>query len=84
MFASSLFILFSSSSLALAFLRSAMNCTSPRMFELLFELPRDKNPDAADPAIPDLLEFMTAIAGFAGCAGGTVCFEGTYAQGKRW
>ena len=40
MFANSLFILFSSSSLALAFLRSAINCTRPRMFELFPELPR--------------------------------------------
>ena len=40
MFASSLLILFSSSSLARAFLRSAMNWTNPRMFELFPELPR--------------------------------------------
>jgi hypothetical protein len=43
MFASSLLILFSSSSLALAFLRSAMNCTSPRIF-VFPELPRPKKP----------------------------------------
>ena len=40
MLASSLFILFSSSSLALAFRRSAINCTNPRIFELFPELPR--------------------------------------------
>ena len=48
MFASSLLILFSSSSLALAFLRSAMNCTRPRMFELLLELPRPRKLPAED------------------------------------
>lgn len=50
-FASSLFILFSSSSLALAFLRSAMNCTNPRMFELFPELPRLRK---LDPAMFDI------------------------------
>ena len=51
MFANSLLILFSSSSLALAFRRSAMNCTNPRMFELFPELPRLKKPAAADEAM---------------------------------
>ncbi len=47
MFASSLLILFSSKSLALAFLRSAMNCTSPRI-ELLFPAEdRPRKPAAA-------------------------------------
>lgn len=41
MFANSLLMRFSSSSRALAFLKSAMNCTRPRMFELLeLDLPR--------------------------------------------
>lgn len=41
MLANSLLMRFSSSSRALAFLRSAMNCTRPRMFELLeLDLPR--------------------------------------------
>jgi hypothetical protein len=48
-FASSLLMRFSSSSRALAFLRSAMNCTKPRIFELLL-LERPKKP-AADEAI---------------------------------
>lgn len=46
-FASSLLMRFSSNSRALAFLKSAMNCTSPRMFEL-FELERPRNPAAVD------------------------------------
>jgi hypothetical protein len=50
MLASSLLILFSSSSLALAFLRSEMNCTSPRMLALLLDRP--KKPD---PALFDIL-----------------------------
>ncbi len=45
MLASSLLILFSSNSRALAFRRSAMNCTSPRMLELLLvERPRKPPP----------------------------------------
>lgn len=51
MFASSLLILFSSNSLALAFRRSAMNCTSPRMFALFPDVPRLKKPAAAEVAI---------------------------------
>ena len=51
MFASSLLILFSSNSLALAFLKSAMNCTSPRMFALFPEDPRLKKPAAAEDAM---------------------------------
>jgi hypothetical protein len=44
MFANSLFILFSSNSLALAFLKSAINCTRPRMFEPFPEFPRLRKP----------------------------------------
>jgi hypothetical protein len=51
MFANSLLILFSSNSLALAFLRSAINCTSPRIFELFPELPRLKKLVAPEDAI---------------------------------
>lgn len=47
MFASSLLMRFSSSSRALAFLRSAMNWTRPRMFELL-ELDLPRKPAAVD------------------------------------
>jgi hypothetical protein len=54
MFASSLLILFSSSSLALAFLRSAMNCTRPRILELFPEFPRLRKP-------PDVDELMFVI-----------------------
>jgi hypothetical protein len=54
MFASSLLILFSSNSLALAFLRSAMNWTSPRILELFPELPRLRKP-------PDVDELMFAL-----------------------
>jgi hypothetical protein len=50
-FANSLLILFSSSSLALAFLKSAINCTSPRIWELFPELARPKNPAAAEVAM---------------------------------
>ena len=65
--ANSLLILFSSSSRALAFLRSAINCTNPRIFELFPELPRPKNPDAAEDAmmesrsrllVPDLIRAL--------------------------
>lgn len=48
-FANSLLILFSSSSRARAFLRSAINCTRPRMFALLL-LERPRKP-AAEEAI---------------------------------
>ena len=41
---------FSSSSRALAFLKSAMNCTSPRMLELLL-LERPRKPPAAEDAM---------------------------------
>jgi hypothetical protein len=51
MFANSLFILFSSNSLALAFLKSAINCTRPRMFELFPEFPRLRKPAAAEDAM---------------------------------
>jgi hypothetical protein len=51
MFANSLLILFSSSSLALAFLRSAINWTKPRMFALFPEDPRLRKPAAAEEAI---------------------------------
>lgn len=51
MFASSLLILFSSNSLALAFLKSAMNWTSPRMFALFPDEPRLKNPPAEEAMI---------------------------------
>jgi hypothetical protein len=44
MFANSLLILFSSNSLALAFLKSAMNWTNPRMFALFPDEPRLKKP----------------------------------------
>ena len=54
MFASSLLILFSSSSLALAFLRSAMNWTSPRILELFPEFPRPRKP-------PDVDELIFAV-----------------------
>lgn len=49
-FASSLLILFSSNSLALAFLKSAMKDTKPRMLPL-FELPLPKNPVADEDAM---------------------------------
>lgn len=49
-FASSLLMRFSSSSRALAFLRSAINCTRPRMFALLL-LERPRKPPAAEEAI---------------------------------
>lgn len=45
--ANSLLMRFSSSSRALAFLKSAMNCTRPRMFELL-ELDLPRKPAAVD------------------------------------
>lgn len=48
--ASSLLMRFSSNSRALAFLRSAMNCTSPRMFELLL-LDRPRKPEEAEEAM---------------------------------
>jgi len=47
MLASSLLMRFSSSSRALAFLRSAMNCTNPRMFELLL-VDRPRKPPAVE------------------------------------
>lgn len=47
MLANSLLMRFSSSSRALAFLRSAMNWTRPRMFELL-ELDLPRKPAAVD------------------------------------
>lgn len=47
MLASSLLMRFSSSSLARAFLKSAMNWTSPRILELL-EVERPRKPAAAD------------------------------------
>lgn len=50
-FASSLLILFSSNSLARAFLRSAMNCTNPRILALFPEDPRLRKPAAAEEAI---------------------------------
>ena len=49
--ASSLLILFSSNSLALAFLKSAINCTNPRMFALFPDVPRLKKPAAAEVAM---------------------------------
>lgn len=52
-FANSLLILFSSSSLALAFRRSAINCTNPRIFELFPEEPRLKKLLAAEVAMID-------------------------------
>lgn len=59
MFANSLLMRFSSSSRALAFLRSAMNWTRPRMFELLeLDLPRK-------PAVED----MVGGGGSVGAAG---------------
>jgi hypothetical protein len=51
MFANSLLILFSSNSLALAFLKSAMNCTKPRMLDPFPEFPRLRKPAAAEDAI---------------------------------
>lgn len=58
MLANSLLIRFSSSSLALAFLKSAMNCTRPRMFELLLvERPRKPLP-------PD--DMVAVVFGFVG------------------
>lgn len=53
MLASSLLMRFSSSSRALAFLRSAMNCTSPRMLELLL-LERPRKPPAAEDAMANV------------------------------
>lgn len=58
MLASSLLILFSSSSLALAFLRSAINCTNPRMLELLL-VERPRKPLAED-------DMAAVCAGFDG------------------
>jgi hypothetical protein len=52
-FANSLLIRFSSNSLALAFRKSAINCTNPRIFELFPELPRPRKPAAAEDAILD-------------------------------
>lgn len=52
MLASSLLMRFSSSSRARAFLKSAMNCTSPRILELL-ELERPRKPAAADDMMGD-------------------------------
>jgi hypothetical protein len=49
-----LLILFSSSSLALAFLKSAINCTNPRIFALFPMLPRPKNPAAAEDAMIEI------------------------------
>lgn len=53
--ASSLLMRFSSSSRALAFLKSAINCTSPRMFELLL-LDRPRKPE---PVEEDMLGVST-------------------------
>jgi hypothetical protein len=50
-FANSLLIRFSSNSLALAFRKSAINCTNPRIFELFPELPRLRKPAAAEDAM---------------------------------
>ncbi len=52
MLASSLLILFSSSSRALAFLKSAMNCTKPRILELLL-LERPRKPPPVEEAISE-------------------------------
>jgi hypothetical protein len=58
MFASSLLILFSSRSLALAFLRSAMNWTSPRIFELFPVVPRPKKFTAVE-ALMSAIMFLS-------------------------
>lgn len=60
MLASSLLMRFSSSSRALAFLRSAMNCTSPRMLELLL-LERPRKPPAADDAMTEVRDRRTPV-----------------------
>ena len=52
MLASSLLIRFSSSSRALAFLKSAMNCTKPRILELLL-LERPRKPPPVEEAISE-------------------------------
>lgn len=52
MLANSLLMRFSSSSRALAFLKSAMNWTRPRMFELL-ELDLPRKPAAVDDMVGD-------------------------------
>lgn len=72
MFASSLFILFSSSSLALAFRRSAMNWTRPRMFELVLLTDRPRKPAA--PAAT--AEAMLCVVGATAIVGPSQLAEG--------
>lgn len=59
MLASSLLIRFSSSSRALAFRKSAMNCTKPRIVELPLLFPRPKKLDPAEDDMPVAL--LTAL-----------------------
>lgn len=59
-FASSLFILFSSSSLARAFLRSAMNCTRPVISGALADIP-DHISGCNVPRIDDILELLALL-----------------------
>lgn len=62
MFASSLLIRFSSSSLALAFRMSAINCTNPRILALFPDEPRLKKPAAAELAmLKSWLSFPTHV-----------------------
>ncbi len=74
MLASSLLIRFSSSSRALAFLKSAMNCTKPRILELLL-LERPRKPPPVEEAISEEtrtpFRFPVYEIGF-GSAGGIV------------
>ena len=59
--ANSLLIRFSSSSRALAFRRSAMNCTNPRIVELPLLFPRPKKLDPVEDDIPAAR--LTALIG---------------------